>query len=57
MLDISSGRVVNPGHDIEYSWFLEEQAEYTNDTELSANAEKYTNTRLPAVGIINSAGC
>ena len=40
MLDISSGRVVNPGHDIECSWFLEEEAEYTNDKELSANAEK-----------------
>lgn len=40
MLDVSSGRVVNPGHDIECSWFLEEQAEYTNDTELSAKAEK-----------------
>lgn len=34
-----------------------EQAEYTNDTELLANAKKYTNTRLPAVGIMSSAGC
>ncbi len=40
MLDISSGRVVNPGHDIECSWFLAEQAEYTNDVKLFENATK-----------------
>ena len=40
MLDNSAGRVVNPGHDIECSWFLAEQAEYTNDGKLFENAEK-----------------
>lgn len=37
-LDISSGRVVNPGHDIECSWFLLEEAEYLKDTEIFNNA-------------------
>ena len=36
--DISAGRFVNPGHDIECSWFLMEQAKYTNDEELRRKA-------------------
>ncbi|MBQ3864610.1 MAG: AGE family epimerase/isomerase [Clostridia bacterium] len=32
--DTVAGRVVNPGHDIEGSWFLAEQADYTGDREL-----------------------
>ncbi|MCC8182005.1 MAG: AGE family epimerase/isomerase [Clostridiales bacterium] len=32
--DTTAGRVVNPGHDIEGSWFLEEQANYTDDDSL-----------------------
>lgn len=37
-LDISSGRVVNPGHDIECSWFLIEEAEYLGDKALLEKA-------------------
>ena len=36
--DTTAGRVVNPGHDIEGSWFLQEQAVYENDPELTATA-------------------
>lgn len=36
--DVTEGRVVNPGHDIECSWFLMEQAKYTNDKELQKKA-------------------
>ena len=36
--DTVAGRVVNPGHDIEGSWFLEEQANYEGDQELRATA-------------------
>lgn len=37
-LDISQGRVVNPGHDIECSWFLMERADLTGDQELHKKA-------------------
>ncbi len=37
-LGISEGRVVNPGHDIECSWFLMERANQTGDKELYAKA-------------------
>ena len=36
--DISAGRFVNPGHDIECSWFLMEEAKYEDDPELRAKA-------------------
>ena len=36
--DTTAGRVVNPGHDIEGSWFLEEQANYEGSDELRAVA-------------------
>jgi N-acylglucosamine 2-epimerase len=32
--DFSAGRVVNPGHDIECSWFLLEEAIYQNNDQL-----------------------
>jgi len=38
--DTVAGRVVNPGHDIEASWFIEKQAIYTGDKELQKKAEK-----------------
>ncbi|NLO85963.1 MAG: N-acylglucosamine 2-epimerase [Clostridiales bacterium] len=38
MGDVTSGRVVNPGHDIECSWFLMEYAKRTSDTALLAKA-------------------
>ena len=33
-LETTAGRVVNPGHDIEGSWFIEEQANLENNQEL-----------------------
>ncbi len=38
MGEITAGRVVNPGHDIECSWFLMEQAKLTQDDELFKKA-------------------
>ncbi len=40
MGDISAGRVVNPGHDIECAWFLMEEANRTSDAELHKKAEE-----------------
>ena len=37
-LTFTDGRVVNPGHDIECSWFLMEHANQTGDTESHAKA-------------------
>jgi N-acylglucosamine 2-epimerase len=37
--DITDGRFVNPGHDIECSWFLMEEANRTDDAELHTKAE------------------
>ena len=37
-LDITEGRVVNPGHDIECSWFLMERAKATGDEALYKEA-------------------
>ena len=37
-LDITEGRVVNPGHDIECSWFLMERANATDDKQLHEKA-------------------
>lgn len=34
----TAGRVVNPGHDIECSWFLMDEAEYRNDEKLFQTA-------------------
>ena len=39
-LEYTAGRVVNPGHDIECSWFVMEQANYTGDASLHAQAQK-----------------
>ncbi len=38
MLEVTEGRIVNPGHDIECSWFLMEQARRTDDAELLGSA-------------------
>ncbi|MDD3334978.1 MAG: AGE family epimerase/isomerase [Eubacteriales bacterium] len=38
MGDVTAGRVVNPGHDIECSWFLMSMAKVTNDPELLKKA-------------------
>ncbi|MBR3816440.1 MAG: AGE family epimerase/isomerase [Clostridia bacterium] len=40
MGDISAGRVVNPGHDIECAWFLMEEANRKGDKELHKKAEE-----------------
>ena len=36
---VTEGRIVNPGHDIECSWFLMEFANYSGDAELHRKAE------------------
>lgn len=41
--DIPRGRIMNPGHDIECSWFLIEEANYLKDKELHKKAEKVFN--------------
>ncbi|MBE5040462.1 AGE family epimerase/isomerase [Ructibacterium gallinarum] len=38
MSEISAGRFVNPGHDIECSWFIMEEAAYEKNTELEKKA-------------------
>lgn len=40
MKDFTAGRVVNPGHDIECSWFLMEQANYAGDKALHEKAQE-----------------
>lgn len=37
-LDVTEGRIVNPGHDIECSWFLMDYANQVGDQELHAKA-------------------
>lgn len=37
-LDVTEGRIVNPGHDIECSWFLLERAKACGDRELTEKA-------------------
>ena len=39
-LDYTAGRVVNPGHDIECSWFMMDEANYRGDEELHKTAEQ-----------------
>lgn len=39
-MDFTAGRVVNPGHSIECSWFLMEQANQANDAMLHKQAEE-----------------
>ena len=39
-LEVTEGRVVNPGHDIECSWFLMEAANYAKNPEIHATAIK-----------------
>lgn len=43
MSDITAGRVVNPGHDIECSWFLMEEANTHSDAGLHEKAETIFN--------------
>lgn len=38
--EVTEGRIVNPGHDIECSWFLMEYANLKNDDKLHKDAEK-----------------
>lgn len=39
-LHYTAGRVVNPGHDIECSWFMMDEANYRSDTKLHEVAEQ-----------------
>lgn len=39
-MDYTAGRVVNPGHDIECSWFVMEQANQSGDESLRAKAQQ-----------------
>ena len=46
--DFTAGRVVNPGHDIECSWFLMEEANRTGDAALHKKAEDVFNFAIEA---------
>lgn len=46
--DTTAGRVVNPGHDIEGSWFLQEEALYEKDSKLSGIAEEIFKNAIEA---------
>ena len=46
--DTTAGRVVNPGHDIEGSWFMQEQANYEGDMALSETAQTIFNNAIEA---------
>ena len=46
--DVTEGRVVNPGHDIECSWFLMEHANRSGDGELHKKAEQVFNQAINA---------
>ncbi|MCI5955384.1 MAG: AGE family epimerase/isomerase, partial [Clostridiales bacterium] len=45
---VTEGRIVNPGHDIECSWFLMEFANYAGDAELHRKAETVFNYAIEA---------
>ena len=46
--DVTVGRIVNPGHDIECSWFLMEYANYLGDKDLHAKGEMVFNNAIEA---------
>jgi N-acylglucosamine 2-epimerase len=46
--DTTAGRVVNPGHDIEGSWFLQEQANYEGNAELTQTAMQIFDNAIAA---------
>lgn len=48
MLDTVAGRIVNPGHDIEGSWFLQEYANYSKDEHMSEVAREIYNNAINA---------
>lgn len=47
-LGYTAGRVVNPGHDIECSWFMMEEANYRNDQSLHATAQQIFRNAIEA---------
>ena len=47
-LDFTDGRVVNPGHDIECSWFLMDEANYRKDQELHLKAQQIFRNAIEA---------
>ncbi len=46
--DVTEGRVVNPGHDIECSWFVMEYANHKGDAQLHKKAEDVFNFAIEA---------
>ena len=46
--DVTEGRIVNPGHDIECSWFLMEYANHAEDKELHQQAQNVFNDAINA---------
>ena len=46
--DVTEGRIVNPGHDIECSWFLMEYANHVQDEELHQLAQNVFNYAINA---------
>ena len=55
--DFTAGRVVNPGHDIECSWFLMEEANRTGDAALHKKAEDVFNFAIEAGWDKEYGGC
>ena len=47
-LEVTEGRVVNPGHDIECSWFLMEASRYAGDPAIHKTAEQIFNQAFDA---------
>ncbi len=47
-MEFTEGRIVNPGHDIEGAWFIQEYAKRMGDTELTAKAEDIFNKAFDA---------
>ena len=47
-MEFTEGRIVNPGHDIEGAWFIEEYAKRMGDKELTAKAEDIFNKAFSA---------
>ena len=55
--DVTEGRVVNPGHDIECSWFLMEDANRKGDKKQHEVAVKIFDQAIEPAGTTSTAAC